>query len=115
MSDTATPPASDVTPEPAPVQAAAPPDPALDLRASTATEMKRIASIQKLCGTRHSEIAAKAVEEGWDQTRTELEVLRADRPQAPAAIIPDNSVTDDVLLAAACTAGSLPGVEQAFD
>ncbi len=111
MPDTATPEET----APAPVQAAAPPDPALDLRASTAAEMKRIASIQKLCGTKHSEIAAKAVEEGWDQTRTELEVLRADRPQAPAAIIPDNSVTDDVLLAAACTAGSLPGVEQAFD
>src|SRR5690606_12110475 len=79
------------------------------IRAQAAAEMKRISAIQKLCGTKHGEIAAKAVEEGWDATRTELEVLRADRPAAPAAHIPDQTVTDDILLAAACQAARLPG------
>ena len=103
------------TPAPT-VDASAPTSTATDqVRASTAAEMKRIAAIQKLCGGKHAEIAAKAVEEGWDATKTELEVLRADRPTAPAAIIPDNSITDDVLMAAACMAGRLPEVEKRFD
>ena len=45
--------------------------------------MNRIASIRKAAGA-HAEIAAKAVSEGWDETRTELEVLRASRPTGPA-------------------------------
>ncbi len=84
------------------------------MRAATAAEMKRIAGIQKVAA-KHADIAAKAVEEGWDVTRAELEVLRADRPQAPAAHVPDNSVTDDLLLAAACQSGQLQGMEKAFD
>ena len=41
--------------------------------------MNRIAAIRKSAGS-HADIAAKAVSEGWDETRTELEVLRASRP-----------------------------------
>ena len=85
------------------------------IRAQAAAEMKRISAIQKLCGSKHGEIAAKAVEENWDATRTELEVLRADRPTAPAAHIPDHTVTDDILLAAACQAARLPGHEKLFE
>ena len=32
----------------------------------------------------HPRIAARAIDEGWDVQRTELEILRASRPQAPA-------------------------------
>lgn len=85
------------------------------IRAQAAAEMKRISAIQKICGPKHGEIAAKAVEENWDATRTELEVLRADRPAAPAAQIPDHTVTDDILLAAACQASRLPGHEKQFE
>jgi len=85
------------------------------IRAQAAAEMKRISAIQKLCGLKHGEIAAKAVEENWDATRTELEVLRADRPAAPAAHIPDHTVTDDILLAAACQASRLPNHEKQFE
>jgi phage major head subunit gpT-like protein len=88
------------------------------IRAQAAAEMKRISAIQKICGGRggrHDEIAAKAVEENWDATRTELEVLRADRPAAPAAHILDHTVTDDILLAAACQASRLPGHEKQFE
>jgi hypothetical protein len=85
------------------------------IRAQAAAEMKRIAAIQKLCGPKHGEIAAKAVEENWDATRTELEILRADRPAAPAAHISDHTVTDDILIAAACQASRLPGHEKQFE
>ncbi len=55
-----------------------------ELRAELATEMRRVGDVRRTCGGRHDDIEAKAIEEGWDVTRTELEVLRADRPQAPA-------------------------------
>ena len=53
------------------------------IRAETAAETKRIADVRKVCsvgGGKHSDLEAKAIAEGWDVTRTELEVLRADRP-----------------------------------
>lgn len=80
------------------------------IRAQAAAEMKRIAAIQKVCGTggKHAEIAAKAVEEGWDATKAELEVLRADRPATPAAHVHDSRIDQKVILAAAGFAGRLP-------
>jgi len=66
-------------------------------------------SVRKVCGDTHAEIAAKAIGEGWDVTRTELEVLRADRPKAPAAHIPDNSMTGSVLEAACMLTGGVKG------
>jgi hypothetical protein len=107
---------SQTTDSPVTVSAAEPVvQPPEAIRAQAAAEMKRIAAIQKICGPKHGEIAAKAVEENWDATRTELEVLRADRPAAPAAQIPDHTVTDDILLAAACQASCLPGHEKQFE
>ncbi|MCC6427310.1 MAG: hypothetical protein IT435_10880 [Phycisphaerales bacterium] len=53
------------------------------IRAETAAETKRIGDVRKVCsvgGGKHSDLEAKAIAEGWDVTRTELEVLRADRP-----------------------------------
>jgi hypothetical protein len=75
----------------APSQGAAPstdrtPD---EVRAEALAETSRITCIRKLCapsapGGRHfAEIEAKAIAEGWDATKTELEVLRASRPRAP--------------------------------
>jgi len=58
--------------------------PVSSLRSEAAAEVKRIAAIRKVCGGKHPEIEAKAIEEGWDATRAELEVLRASRPQGPA-------------------------------
>jgi len=76
------------------------PDPVADMRAQAAAEQTRIAAVRKVCGDAHAEIAAKAIAEGWDVTRTELEVLRASRPKAPAAHIPETGVTSTVLEAA---------------
>ena len=53
------------------------------VRAEAVAESQRIAAIRKLCGAKHAGIEAKAIAEGWDATKTELEVLRASRPKAP--------------------------------
>jgi hypothetical protein len=60
------------------------PNPAATMRAEAAAEARRIAAIRKICGGKHGDIEAQAIEEGWDAARTELEVLRASRPQGPA-------------------------------
>ncbi len=60
------------------------PSPAATIRAEAAAEAKRIAAIRKVCAGKHGDLEAQAIEEGWDTTRAELEVLRASRPQGPA-------------------------------
>ena len=76
-----------------------------DLRAAAAAETHRIAAIRTLCGKDHATIEAKAIGEGWDATRTELEVLRAARPTAPAVHVRDSGLTPSVLEAACVLAG----------
>lgn len=75
-------------------------DQVLALRKSMATELNRINAIRKACGGRHPEIEAKAITEGWEAMRAELEVLRLDRPKAPAIHSADRSITTNVLEAA---------------
>lgn len=66
------------------IEAAAVADPVSDMRQKIADETKRIQAIRTVCGGKHTDIEAKAIEEGWDVTRCELQVLRASRPKAPA-------------------------------
>lgn len=57
--------------------------PVARIRAEVAAESKRIGEVRKVCavgGGKHADLEAKAIAEGWDVTRTELEVLRAERP-----------------------------------
>ena len=49
-------------------------------------EATRVANIASICGTKYPKIQAQAIENGWDETRCELEVLRASRPKAPAVL-----------------------------
>ncbi|MEX1016022.1 MAG: Mu-like prophage major head subunit gpT family protein [Phycisphaeraceae bacterium] len=78
------------------------------MRAEAAAESKRIAGIRDVCAGKHNDIEAKAIEEGWDTTRTELEVLRASRPQAPMAGIGHDRQPDrNALVATACMAGGM--------
>lgn len=59
----------------------------IDLKAAReeqAAEIERVARIRELAAE-HPAIAAQAIREGWDVTRTELAVVRASRPQAPFA------------------------------
>lgn len=62
-------------------------DDGLDLvaeqRKLAAAEKRRVVAIAKLCGGKHDELEAQAIEEGWDETKTELMVLRAERPKGP--------------------------------
>ncbi len=91
------------------VEAAAAPDPVADMRKAVAEETMRIQAIRDVCGGKHSDIEAKAVAEGWDVTRCELEVLRASRPKAPAVHTQKPIHTPQVFEAIALMAGGLGG------
>lgn len=88
-------------------------DPVLTLRANLATETTRVADVT-LIAKDHPAILAKAIGEGWDKTKTELEVLRASRAHAPAGIVRANGATSEVLEAALCMGRNLPNVEKQF-
>ncbi len=85
---------------------------AATLRAEALAETNRIAAVRKICAGKHLDIEAQAIRDGWDATRTELEVLRASRPKAPAIHTPDTSITGEVLEAACFQSAKLEGVEK---
>lgn len=64
-------------------------------------ERKRCADITRICGSKYADIQAKAVAEGWDATRTELEVLRASRPKPPMAWVPSTFTASSTIIEAA--------------
>jgi len=84
------------------------------LRAETVAETRRIAEVRRICaagGGRHAEIEAKAIAEGWDADRTELAVLRADRPTIAAGGVrgdKDHALAGRALEAALCLSAGLP-------
>ncbi|MFN8738274.1 MAG: hypothetical protein ACK5YR_00020 [Pirellula sp.] len=90
-------------------------DPVMALRKSMTSELNRISAIRKACGGRHPEIEAKAISEGWEPMRAELEVLRLDRPKAPAIHSVDRSITTNVLEAACMMTARHPEVESQYD
>ncbi len=58
-----------------------PTSPLQAMRSEAAGESRRIAGIRKLCAGEQAELEARAIEEGWSLTKTELEVLRNTRPK----------------------------------
>jgi hypothetical protein len=90
-------------------------NPVDDIRAQAAAEVERIAHIRRLCAGRHPEIEAKAIREGWDATRCELEVLRANRPRTPAVHVSDKTINACVLEAACLLTGRVDNIEALFD
>ncbi|QDT62371.1 Mu-like prophage major head subunit gpT [Stieleria bergensis] len=72
------------------------------MRAEAAAESRRIAGIRKLCGDKHPAIEADAIEQGWSITKTELAVLRSERPKAPDQSQHSPRYNREVLEAAAC-------------
>ena len=85
------------------------------MRVEAAAESQRIADVRQVCAGRHADIEAKAIKEGWDASKTELTVLRAERPAAPAAhVSAGNRVAGSTLEAAVCLAGGLANVEKHF-
>ncbi len=85
------------------------------MRAEAAAETTRIAAIRRQCAGQHPEIEARAISEGWDETRTELEVLRGSRPTAPAVHVHQDVVSGTVLEAACLLTAKLDGVENHFN
>ncbi len=87
-----------------------------DLRAELAAETARVATIRKVCGGKHADIEAQAIGEGWDANRTELEVMRQDRPKAPAIHAGGDGslVSAEVIEAALCGTLNTPGREKLF-
>lgn len=85
------------------------------IRAAAIAETERINAVRRVCAGRHPQIEARAIKEGWSEQRTELQVLREDRPSAPAIHSRDVSVTSMVLEAACMLAGKAPDVEEQFD
>ncbi|MCK6458129.1 MAG: hypothetical protein L6Q92_16565 [Phycisphaerae bacterium] len=78
------------------------------IRAEAAVETKRIAEIRRICAGKHADIEAKAIAEGWDVTRTELEVLREERPQVSGVRRGGDQITASAIEAALCLSAGLP-------
>lgn len=78
------------------------PSPVAEMRAQAATESRRIAGIRKVCDNKHAEIEADAIEQGWSVTKTELAVLRSERPKAPDQSRSKPTYTRQILEVAAC-------------
>lgn len=76
--------------------------PVQKMRAEATAESKRIAGIRKICAGKHGEIEAQAIEEGWSLNKTELTILRSERPTAPAQIAAKPGYTREALEAACC-------------
>ena len=121
--DTTTSIAAGAAPAAAPVTGKAPdvpataPSPAAQMRAEAAAEATRIAAVRTVCKGQFPAVEAKAIAEGWDATRTELEVLRAGRPAAPAIAIraEEPGVTAQVLQAACFQSAKLSGIDKLYD
>ena len=92
------------------------PDVVARMRADVGVETERIAAIRKICASgQHAKIEAKAIKEGWTRDRTELEVLRASRPQAPAVHMVDHSVNGQILEAACLLTARAARAEEVHD
>ncbi len=83
-------------------------DPVTQIRQRMAAETRRIEAIHKACGGKHTDIEAQAIEEGWDEMKVELHVLRASRPQAPAVSTRPRNSSPQMFEALALMASGLP-------
>jgi hypothetical protein len=80
-----------------------------DIRAAAAAETSRIAAIKKICSSKYDDIEAKAIAEGWDQAKCELEVLRASRPTVNIVSSQKITATPKVFEAVALMASGIGG------
>ncbi len=84
-------------------------DPIDQLRKRWTTERKRIAAISQLFAGRFPELEARAIDEGWDVTKVELELLRAERAEVQPIYGEDGSGRRAASLEAAlCMTAGLP-------
>ncbi|HNO80358.1 MAG TPA: hypothetical protein PKN33_20110 [Phycisphaerae bacterium] len=83
-------------------------DPVIEMRQKLAAETRRVETIRKVCAGKHPDIEAQAIEEGWDEARTELHVLRASRPQVTSIHTRQANSNPQVFEAVALMAAGLP-------
>jgi hypothetical protein len=96
-----------------PTSQAPSPKPQADAQAA---EAARVLAIRMICGGKHPEIEAQAIQENWDTSRTALAVLRAERPKAPAVHVRSPEAVTGRLLEAACMlTAKAAKVEELFD
>jgi len=91
-------------------------DPVTAMRQRMAAETRRVEAIRRLCAGKHPDVEAQAIEDGWDETRTELHVLRANRPKVPAVATPQRPAGPQVFEAVALMSSGMPlsRIEAAF-
>ncbi|MCL2118684.1 MAG: hypothetical protein FWH27_09700, partial [Planctomycetaceae bacterium] len=77
------------------------------VRAATLAETKRIEGIRAIAKDEQTDLVVKAVTEGWDVPRFELEFLRRSRPVATSVRQEQNRPTNQVLEAVAMHAGGV--------
>lgn len=104
-----------ITPPTTPATGIVATSPVDDIRAQAAAEVERIAAIRRICAGKNAGLEARAIREGWDAQRIELEILRTTRPSAPAVHVPDNSINCQVLEAACLLTAKAAHVEEAYD
>ena len=85
------------------------------IRAQAAAEIERIDGIRRLCNGRHARIEAQAIRDGWDIQRTELQILRDNRPTAPSVHVPERTINAQVLEAACLRTAKSNSVEALYD
>ena len=82
------------------VQAAAP----VDVHAALVAERQRVAEIKRICYGEHTDIEAKAIEDGSapaDVAKLVLAALRANRPKLPNVLTPSGAAADNKTVEAA--------------
>jgi hypothetical protein len=89
---------------------------------ATIDGIKRSEAVRRLCGEKHVELAASAVEKGWDDDTIKLAIEAAElKAQLPKSMQirtgkPKDAPADNIVLEAACAmAGKLNDVEKVYD
>ncbi len=95
-------------PAPTPPPADTPTDVQARMRIDAATEASRIADVRKICASKNDDIEAQAILGGWSKDRTELAVLRAQRPTTPAIHIGGNAMDTNAITATALMVAGYP-------
>ncbi len=82
-----------------------------EMRRAHATELERIAAIRRLYSGALPSVEARAIREGWNLEKAELEKIRAMRPEVPAIHIQQNAINSSVLEAACYLSAGLTNIE----